>query len=104
MFDFNITIRNPIAGLKIGSDENFFCYNKNLTKNKNLEIEGLSWQDDIFAFIFSISSKQDHAGLRLELCLLTLRLGISVYDSRHWNYTKDRWYSQDEINNLEISV
>lgn len=91
MFDFNIAIRNPIHGLTIGSDKKFFWIDKKLTKNKNLEIEVNSWHDYLLGISFCSMTKQDHSGIRFEICFLTMCFAIQVYDGRHWDYINDCW-------------
>lgn len=42
------------------------------------------------------TTKQDHAGLRLEVDLFGLELEVDIYDGRHWNHKANRWYLPGE--------
>ena len=51
---------------------------------------------DIVDLSFEITTKQSHAGFRLNFALLGYNIGFNFYDSRHWNYFKKTWEHYDE--------
>lgn len=74
-----------------------FCFYGSLGKNKAIEFEGgihkeWSW----FEFIFKLTRKCDHAGLDFRVEILGFWLSLNIYDGRHWNYDKDRFYFPGE--------
>lgn len=46
---------------------------------------------------FEFTTRQDHAGLRLEFAILSWCCCFNIYDTRHWNYADKRWeiYTED---------
>lgn len=69
-----------------------------LSTHKNLEIEickGSEWR--IFHCSFSWHRHVDHAGpqFHFEICKL-FDFVIKIYDHRHWNQHKNRWYEPGE--------
>jgi len=65
--------------------------------NKSLEFNILYDKEwDWFYFFTSLGRKRDHAGLKIELGLPFIAISLSIHDSRHWNYDKDRWYLPEE--------
>jgi len=53
-------------------------------KNKSFEIQ-VDRTDTLFNFHFSWTTKQDHAGITLELGFMTLHTYITFVDTRHWD-------------------
>jgi hypothetical protein len=47
--------------------------------------------NSIVEFEFSITSRQDHAGVRLELGLLGRNICAQIYNTRHWDSEKNTW-------------
>ena len=87
---FNFTIynftKNPDYWYKIKS------YYKQLSKNKNLEVEMFFSNYNLLSFEFDCKIRgKDHAGVRCKLNILGIELEINFYDSRHWNYKKKCW-------------
>lgn len=67
-------------------------FHKQLSKNKNLEIETFFSNYNLFSFEFdSKLTGKDHAGIRFKLNVFGLELEINFYDSRHWDYKNNRW-------------
>jgi hypothetical protein len=53
---------------------------------------------ELFRFEIEITTRQDHAGLNIELGLLGYHIGFTFYDNRHWNEEEGRWmvYTEEE--------
>jgi hypothetical protein len=66
-----------------------------LIKHKYFEIELLQDNLNLFHFQFNWTTKQDHAGIKLELGLFGYELWCHLYDSRHWDYTNNCWMSYE---------
>jgi len=55
------------------------------------------WESQIYrdsswiTFQLRISSKEDHAGLRFEVGLLTYTFEFNFYDNRHWDHENQKW-------------
>lgn len=67
-----------------------------LSQNKSFEFQIEFGKNSNFCpFEFSIkwTTKQDHAGFRFIFGIYGLFwICMNIYDHRHWNYEKDRWY------------
>lgn len=70
------------------------------------------WQLDLLtnlcnwiSFKCYLTEKCDHAGFTFELSLFKLFfVSFIIYDNRHWNYEKNRWYlHNEEINEWKDS-
>ncbi len=44
-----------------------------------------------FKFYVNFDRKCDHAGIKLDIEIFGFNFYIKYYDSRHWDYEKDRW-------------
>lgn len=62
-----------------------------VTKNKSVEIECLKDIYSWFTFHIAWTTKTDHAGLNIDLCLFRLGISFKFYDNRHWDYDKNDW-------------
>ena len=53
---------------------------------------------ELFRIEFEWTTRQDHAGVHLELGLFGYKIAFGWYDTRHWNIEKGRWvdYSNPE--------
>lgn len=68
-----------------------------LTKNKTFEIQVEKGFNNHFDFVFRIDTEGDHNGLHFNFNLWNfLYFSIQVFDNRHWNYEKDRFYTDYE--------
>ena len=91
MIDLSFTISNPWS--KTWRPLWSRSYNTPF-KNKHIEIETMR-DNTIASFEFKITANQSHAGLYLGLSLLGHRINFTFYDSRHWDYTHNRWEIYD---------
>ena len=76
-----------------------FCWFKQLTTNKGLEVQ-LTFGSLANWFVVALESRSkcDHAGVEFRIELLKVfYFHINFYDFRHWNYDKDTWYDYDQI-------
>jgi len=74
-----------------------------LWKEKGIETEIIYLTEwSFFKFDISWTRKCDHAGLEFILEILSVYFYIKYYDSRHWNYEKDRWYNEGEEWNEDV--
>ncbi len=69
---------------------------KQVTTNKNIEIETLRNPWCWFKIRIEITRKTDHAGLLIQLCLFQGEFSFRFYDGRHWDYEKDQWQTYEE--------
>jgi hypothetical protein len=93
MLHFTLRVENPWA--KSRSEQmDFFCKDWSVSKNKNCEVQ-LTWFDWQTIFELHVQTHwrgHDHAGPRFEITILGLFFNIQLYDGRHWNHEKNRWY------------
>ena len=78
---------------------NTFCWFKQLTTNKGLEIQ-LTFGELANWFVIALESRSkcDHAGVEFRIELLRVfYFHINFYDFRHWDYDNDTWYNYDQI-------
>lgn len=94
MIYFNFNIRNPwwdrFANIKVWSGETPI-------KHKYWEVQ-ITKCDNLLRVEFETTTRQDHAGVRLELGLLGYEIDFTIYDNRHWNSEEGRWmfYTEEE--------
>jgi hypothetical protein len=86
MININFTIDNP------WSDRwNTIWYrNGLLPKHKAWEFNGYRTHH-IVDFEFHFTRNRDHAGIGFGLGLFGYSLEFQIYDTRHWDYTNNRW-------------
>lgn len=63
--------------------------------SKYIELE-LFKDNTIASFSFRLVTRQDHAGITIELGLLGYSLLFQLYDIRHWNSEAGRYYKYSE--------
>lgn len=87
MIYFNINIRNPFSSrfenLWTKSGGTPWVY-------KYWEVQVMK-DDELIRIEFEFTTRQDHAGVRLELGLLGYKIAATVYDSRHWDHERNQW-------------
>lgn len=87
---FLITIHNFLKIKEVF--ENFYCYNKQLTKNKYLEFELTKYTPTLLELEVDLRVRgRDHAGVFVSLCVFGYAVSVRVYDHRHWDYKNDQW-------------
>ena len=86
MLKIQFTIHNPLST----RFENIWCKGWGLTKHKAVELQ-LTKTTDIVKFLVNITHGRDHAGVMIELGLLGYTVCFNIYDTRHWDYTNNRW-------------
>jgi len=91
MIYFNFRLDNPWS--KQSKQVDYFCKEWKLYKTKNLEVQvSQNGMDPIFNFVLDTCWRgQDHAGPSVEIALLGIWAHVRISDSRHWNYTENRW-------------
>ena len=47
--------------------------------------------NNLFRFVFEVTTQQDHAGINLELGLFGYEAHFTFYDSRHWDTDNNCW-------------
>ncbi len=88
MIYFNINLRNPLWKDRFS---NIWCKGGSTPfKNKYWEVQ-LMKDCELFCIEFSWTTKQDHAGLRIDFGLIGYKVTFTVYDNRHWDYEKEDW-------------
>jgi hypothetical protein len=87
MIDLHFSIRNPRSRewRNIRS-----WYGSTPIKHKFWEVEIIK-SADLIAFTFSLTYRQDHAGIRLGATLVGYEVQATVYDNRHWDDETSRF-------------
>jgi hypothetical protein len=98
MIYFNINIRNPNWANRFESL--WFRGGATFWKNKFWEVQIMK-NDPLLRIEFDFTTRQDHAGLQIELALFGYEIHFSFHDSRHWHYEKNRWVDYDNPAELE---
>ena len=93
MIYFNINIRKPSWWNRFKSIKTW--YGKTVFKHKYWEVQIIK-NDNLFRIEFEFSTRQDHAGINLELGLIGYEIHATIYDNRHWNYEEGRWHVHGE--------
>lgn len=89
MIYFNLNLRNPWCGDRF---KNIKCWSgSTFIKNKYWEVQVMK-DCELFRIEFSWTTKEDHAGLRIEFGLIGYKATFTVYDNRHWDYEKQTWH------------
>jgi len=71
------------------------------SEHKYWELEHYYCSTDLINFELQYTTKQDHAGLSIELGLLGYSIHFQVYDNRHWNREKNRYVNYDNPEEVE---
>jgi hypothetical protein len=71
-------------------------YNKQLSKNKSIEVQVSLFDSDLYSDIFELhigwTTKQDHAGFRFIFSIYKfIFIQVMIYDHRHWDYDNNTW-------------
>jgi hypothetical protein len=87
MIDLHFSIRNPRSRewRNIRS-----WYGSTPIEHKFWEVEIIK-SADLIAFTFSLTYRQDHAGIRLGTTLVGYEVQATVYDNRHWDDETSRF-------------
>ena len=81
MIDLHFSIRNPWSK----KWRNIRCWHGSTpVAYKYWEVEVMQ-SADIIAFTFSLTHRQDHAGIKIGAALLGYEIQATIYDSRHWD-------------------
>jgi hypothetical protein len=72
-----------------------------VSKNKSLAIQLSKLGKTLIGFSFHWLSRNDHAGVMLELSLFRHFLIIEFCDNRHWNHEKGRYVNYDDPEEVE---
>ena len=88
-FNFNISSpwHRPFNAIKSWTGKTLFA-------NKFWELE-IYRDSTVLSFTFSMTVRQDHAGLRVELGLLGYCAQYTFYDNRHWDYNNSQYCQED---------
>ena len=76
----------------------YYWKDAKLTENKNFEIQISRFEPrQILNIGIDLRWRgQDHQGPELDLNILGFMFNVKIYDSRHWNHEKGRWYTEEE--------
>jgi len=91
MIRLDFTINNPFIN-RFGLLSSKF---KMLTKHKAVEAN-IYCTANIIKLLLVYSTRQDHAGLQVEVGLLGYNFELHFYDTRHWNNKNQDWESHDQ--------
>jgi hypothetical protein len=90
MLNINFSLENPF-GIKF---KNLGCLSKKITKNKAWELQHCYDAATLLQIELNYSIRRDHAGFRLTLVLFGYTIYFQLYDTRHWDYTKNEWSTE----------
>ncbi len=78
--------------------QHFLLYDKRIASHKYFELQISKFGcDSIIEFDLDLNWRgHDHAGPRVEISVLGFFFSAKIYDSRHWDYDKNRWSSYDD--------
>jgi hypothetical protein len=78
--------------------QDFVLFSKQLFKNKAFELQISRFDpDELIDFTLDLNWRgHDHAGPRFELSILGWFFSLKLYDTRHWNYDKNRWETYND--------
>lgn len=85
MIRFDFTLSNPFSHRW----ETIYC-KEEVAGNKALCIQIVK-DSNIIGFGLSLTFRQDHAGLMIDLSFLGYTLYIHQNDTRHWDVENNRW-------------
>jgi len=94
MIYFGFNIANPFSRRW----KNMWCKAYDTPfKHKYIELEMFK-DSTIVSFSFKLSTRQDHAGMMIELGAVGYSFLFNLYDNRHWNSEEGRWmiYTEEE--------
>lgn len=89
MIYFNTSIRNPYWANRF--DNLFFKWGNTPWKHKQWEFQFMK-SEYLLHLELEYTTRQDHAGARVELALFGYELHLNLHDSRHWDYKKGQWH------------
>lgn len=92
MINLRLSITNPWTSIWDAG----WSWGKKLSKNKAWELQ-IYRSNVLLEAEVNLTHRQDHAGLKLELGLLTWCLSFNVYDTRHWNYDQGCWQTYEDV-------
>ena len=91
MINFSFTVSNPWG--------EFFktlgCLYGQISKNLAWELEHSFYAGNFAELEFKFTTRRDHAGLEACIGIFGYAIGFRVYDTRHWDYEKDCWKTQE---------
>jgi len=91
MIYLNLTFRNPFSD----KFEHVYATGSRLFKHKAWEFE-IYRSDTIAELETRITIREDHAGVKLGIGLLSWTINLQFYDTRHWNYNTKTWEVYEE--------
>lgn len=100
MIYFSFGIRFPFKQRKGGIEtKNWISWMKMLSKNKCVEFQVYPSKGgiDLIGLTFDWSIRRSHAGVRLDLELFNINVGMEFYDIRHWKYEEGRYETEEEV-------
>ena len=71
------------------------CFSGSLPWHKAWELEHSYYSRMILDIEAHWTRNTDHAGLGISIGILGYGVAFRIYDTRHWNYTLDRWVSYE---------
>lgn len=89
MIYFSASVRNPYWNERFANL--WYKWGNTPLKNKQWEAQ-FAKTDNLLHVEISITTRQDHAGARLELALFGYELHLHLYDRRHWDDSKGQWH------------
>lgn len=88
MIYFNINIRNPAWWDRF---KNIRSWSGSTPFEHKFWEAQIMKDGELLRIEFELTTRQDHAGARLELGLLGYKASFAIYDHRHWDYENNAW-------------
>jgi hypothetical protein len=90
MIYLSFSISNPFSK----RFETVYSTSGKITEYKCYEFEVIR-NSEIIGCFFSLTSRQDHAGLEIAFSLLSWYFAFNINDSRHWDRKTNTWETYD---------
>lgn len=103
MIKFSFNLFNPIVRTR--TVHMLWWAGGSFTTNKHWEIE-LSCDELNTIVGVEIDTNfigSDHAGVNITMILFGIKLFVSMYDSRHWDYKNNKWEEYNDTQNSSIN-
>ncbi len=91
MIKLTVIVVNPFQK---GDFKNLFNAHTNPVKHKVIEFEITRDTSMLAEAEFSVTTKTDHSGIRLNLGLLSYSVSLQLYDTRHWDNENNCWLTE----------
>jgi len=90
MINLWLSLSNPWAKENF---KNLWYKGGSITEHKHWELELTRYAYSLFEIHIGYTTRQSHAGLKLNFALFGYCVALKIYDGRHWNDESNSWYT-----------